>query len=708
MPARVEADHGQGAMTEHDNSHVWADERVVRILDAVRVLARPVKLDAMLDEVLDVAKELLDAESGSVWRYLEASHELEARFAPGAPPVRISADRGLAGECLRTRKVINVPDCYAEARFDRSVDLDSGHRTRCMLSLPLIDQDGAIIGVLQVLNRRHGVFGPEDEQLAGVFAAQCAVALHRAQLTERLVQSERVRREIEVARLVQMSTLPKTPPAIAGYDIAGAFRPADETGGDTYDFVPTPDGCVMVLMGDATGHGIGPALSATQVRAMLRVAQRLGAGLDDTFRHINDQLVADLPEDRFVTAFLGLLDPHRHTLSYHSGGQGPLLHFHAATRRVDTHPPTTAPLGAMEQTALRPPRTLALAPGDVFALLSDGVYEYNDGAGNEFGESAVTALLSRHHTGSMAHLRDLLLDALRRFGNGTAQQDDISIVLIRRLAVPGDAPSDSTRQAFPRRFEALDGIFAFLHAALDANGVAASDAYAVTLAAEELFTNMVKYNPAGGGRILIEIECPQEQVTCRLTDPDSERFDVTRTPDVDTGAPLEHRRPGGLGLHLVRRLVDTLDYEYANRRSVIVFRKARSAPPLPESQPADAPTGEGGRQALPYSPGVSDGKAAMFEIGYGAGGAIALIGRFDAAQCGKAEQFISAANAPSVFDFARLEYISSAGLGVLLKAHKRLLASGARLHLVNVNSHIYDIFRFSGFDQVFEVERQQT
>ena len=95
----------------------------------------------------------------------------------------------------------------------------------------------------------------------------------------------------------------------------------------------------------------------------------------------------------------------------------------------------------------------------------------------------------------------------------------------------------------------------------------------------------------------------------------------------------------------------------------------------------------------------------MFEIGYGPDGTIAFSGRLDAAQCAKAEQFITAADGARAFDFRGLEYISSAGLGVLLKAHKRLLAAGARLRLVNVNSHIYDIFRFSGFDQVFDVER---
>lgn len=95
----------------------------------------------------------------------------------------------------------------------------------------------------------------------------------------------------------------------------------------------------------------------------------------------------------------------------------------------------------------------------------------------------------------------------------------------------------------------------------------------------------------------------------------------------------------------------------------------------------------------------------MFEIEQGPDGRIVFSGRLDAAQCAKAQAFLDAAADPREFDFGALEYISSAGLGLLLRAHKRLMASGAKLRLVRVNNHIFDIFRFSGFDQLFDVER---
>ena len=95
----------------------------------------------------------------------------------------------------------------------------------------------------------------------------------------------------------------------------------------------------------------------------------------------------------------------------------------------------------------------------------------------------------------------------------------------------------------------------------------------------------------------------------------------------------------------------------------------------------------------------------MFEIATGEAGVIIFSGRLDAAQCAKAQAFLDGIADPKVFDFTKLEYISSAGLGVLLKTQKRIMASGARLKLVNVNNHIYDIFRYSGFDQIFDIQR---
>ncbi len=413
-------------------SHL-APEALSHILEVTRRLAAPFDLVTMLTHVIDAARSVLGADRGTVYVYDPDTDELMVTVGTGLEPVRFPATQGIAGECAQTRKVINVPDCYADPRFNPAFDKESGYRTRCMLTLPLIDMHEELIGVLQILNKHSGVFTEEDELIAKALAAQCAVALHRVQITETMVLTEKLDQEIQIAREIQMSALPQQMPPVEGYDGAGLFRPTDQTGGDLFDFVHLEDGRLFLLLGDATGHGIGPALSATQTRSMIRVGLRLGATLDEIFTHTNNQLVDDLPDDRFVTAFLGLLDPEDHVVRFHAGGQGPLVHYHAAADRFDWHDATTFPLGALPQDALAAPMDLALAPGDILGLISDGIYEYENEAGEQFGAEGVASVLRQHGERSMSELVKTLLSATREFGGAAPQTDDITIVLVRRL-----------------------------------------------------------------------------------------------------------------------------------------------------------------------------------------------------------------------------------------------------------------------------------
>ncbi|TFG64313.1 MAG: GAF domain-containing protein [Gemmatimonadales bacterium] len=305
------------------------------LLDVTLKLAGPFELMAMLEEVIEAGKTALNVEKIHLWMHDPDTLELVLRMPAGAERVRLPVDRGLIGECARTREIINVPDCYADSRFSPELDERTGYRSNNMLVLPLVGHAETLVGVLQLLNDRDGVFDDNDQRIAAYMAAQCATALQRAQMSDAMVTSARLKEDVSVAREVQMSTVPQKMPTVKGYDLFGTFLPADETGGDTFDIVTLDDGRLFVCMGDATGHGIGPALPATQMQAMFRLALRLGTDLDSAFMHVNNQLTEDLSDDRFVTAFVGLLDPNDHNMYFHSGGQGPILHFRGASRSWD-------------------------------------------------------------------------------------------------------------------------------------------------------------------------------------------------------------------------------------------------------------------------------------------------------------------------------------------------------------------------------------
>ena len=411
------------------------ENALLRVLEITRRLGGSFEVSELLGAVVDAALDLLSADRGTVFLYDAETDELYSSIATGEKQIRFSAKRGIAGECAQGREVINVPDCYSDPRFNPEVDRKTGYRTRCLLSIPLVSYDGALVGVLQVLNKMpDGVFNESDEQIALALAAQCAVAIKRAvQIEEHLIK-EKLERDLALAREIQAGVLPTEMPVVPGYDVAGWSQSADETGGDIYDLIADEtDGHLTVLMGDATGHGIGPALSVTQVRAMVRMSMRLGAGLTPMFTHVNNQLCDDLPANRFVTAFLGVLEPETHTVRYHAGGQGPLLVYRAAKNACEWLDASTFPMGIVSDTDFPEPDPIVLEPGDVLALISDGIYEYADAMGDQFGEPKTGEVVAANSTQPMAELIETIRAEVARFADGAPQNDDMTIVLIRRL-----------------------------------------------------------------------------------------------------------------------------------------------------------------------------------------------------------------------------------------------------------------------------------
>ena len=296
-----------------------------KVLAISRSMVAATELDSLLRLIIDRGMELLDAERASLFLYEPQREELFSRIAAGEDEIRFPADRGIAGAAVKTGRTINVPDAYADGRFNPDIDRVTGFRTRNILAVPLRDYEGKLVGVLQVLNKRAGAFQDYDITLAETLAAQAGVAIQRATLIEHYLEKQRLERAMQLAREIQQGLFPRGAPAVCGFDIAGFCEPADATGGDTYDFMPLPGGQWVLFVADATGHGIGPALVIAETRAMLRAVSLQGPDVSAVLRIVNNLLIADLNAESFVTCFLGLLDPFARRLVYASAGHGPIL-----------------------------------------------------------------------------------------------------------------------------------------------------------------------------------------------------------------------------------------------------------------------------------------------------------------------------------------------------------------------------------------------
>ncbi|MBN2586337.1 MAG: SpoIIE family protein phosphatase [Candidatus Fermentibacteraceae bacterium] len=415
----------------------FSEDILWRILDVTRQLSTPIELDDMLAEVVDVAREVMAAERGTVFLYDDGRHELFARVGTSldVEEIRFSADDGIAGICARTLKIVNVADAYSHDGFNRRIDSMMGYTTRCILSVPLVGLHGDLVGVLQLINKKDGAFNRQDERVAEVLGSQCAVALQRARLLEEYVAKQKIEHDLSIAREIQRELLPARMPVVGGYDLAGWNLPADHTGGDIFDAIGLEGDAVLIILADACGHGIGPALSVTQFRAMIRMASRLGSDLFDLHSHANNQLVEDLSSERFITAFIGLLDSRENLIRYHACGQAPLLHYRAATGRADVLTASSLPFGILPDMPLEEPGPIIMEPGDIFALISDGIFEQADRNGDQFGVERTLEVINGHGDRSMDDLVKEIHGAVVSHAGGTLQDDDMTIVLVKREAL---------------------------------------------------------------------------------------------------------------------------------------------------------------------------------------------------------------------------------------------------------------------------------
>lgn len=387
-------------------------------------------LDTLLRTIVDAACEIMECERATIFLYDAARDELFSRVAKGEAGIRFPADRGIAGSAAKQRACVNVPDAYADARFNRDVDKKTGFTTRNLLTVPMENLDGALIGVMQLLNKRDGAFGGTDEEHALALAAQAGVAIDRGRLIEEYAEKQRMSRDLELARNIQMALFPKKNPEIAGWEIAGWNKSADETGGDCFDFLTLADGRLAIFLADATGHGIGSALIIAQARAALRALLTTTQDLSSVTAAVNRLLANDLSDDRFVTAFIGVLDPAAHKMDYISAGQGPLLFV--SPNGCDTRGANALPLAVMEDMDFSRVGTYDFQPGDTLVLLTDGFYESTDRADEQFGEERVVAIVQAGAKSSLAEMISHMHESVLKFVDGQAQGDDLTAVLVRR------------------------------------------------------------------------------------------------------------------------------------------------------------------------------------------------------------------------------------------------------------------------------------
>ena len=410
--------------------------------------------------------------------------------------------------------------------------------------------------------------GDELEELAHSFQYMVSELNEYIQNLSRVTaEKERIGAELDVARHIQASMLPCIFPAFPErheFDIYASMTPAKEVGGDFYDFFLVDDDHLALVMADVSGKGVPAALFMMISKTLLKSAAQSGLSPKAVLEKVNDQLCENNEAEMFVTVWLGILEISTGKMKCANAGH----EYPAIMRRggsfelfKDKH---GFVLAGMEGARYRE-YELALDAGDRLVVYTDGVPEATNASNTLYGTDRMLRALNAAEGGSCRQLLEALHRDVDEFAGGADQFDDITMLCIEmkssgmkkiRLA--------PTLEQLPQATDFFEGILAEAGAPMK---VIAQ----VNVAVDEIFSNIARYSGATG--VVLGCSLKDGKATLRFSD-NGRPYDPTEKPDPDTTQSAEEREVGGLGIFMVKKLMDEVTYEYADGSNILTLVKS--------------------------------------------------------------------------------------------------------------------------------------
>jgi sigma-B regulation protein RsbU (phosphoserine phosphatase) len=446
-------------------------------------------------------------------------------------------------------------------------------RTGWTLSIVIPEKDlfagvrkvGMVVKILQVLG------------IVLIIVILRLIARNQLKYKKLNTQKELMQNELRIGRDIQMSLVPKTFPAFpkrTDLDIAACIVPAKEVGGDLYDFY-IRDEKLFFCIGDVSGKGVPAALVMTVTQSLFRAISSRESSPAKIVANMNDSMAEKNENSMFVTFFCGVLDLVTGQLRYCNAGHNPALRVGGSESMVVTgtsvsHLPVESniPLGLDPGFSFKEQETF-LGYDDSLFLYTDGVTEAENATFELFGEERLEATLGtkRDAQGQLEATRD----AVSSFVGDTLQNDDITILVIRYLATP---VKQERRLILHNDIQQIPQLADFMETIAEEKGLDQSLCLSLNLALEEAVTNVILYAYPAGSDGLVNIEAVLREHSLEFIITDSGvAFDPTVVPEADTTLSAAERAIGGLGIHLVRQIMDEVRYQRLDDKNILTLIK---------------------------------------------------------------------------------------------------------------------------------------
>ena len=402
--------------------------------DISREITSILGLDDLLERIGTLLKRVVDFQMFTILLWSDRTQQFEHRFSTRYGE-RVLRERGavygvgLIGSAAQLREPVLAPDVRKDPRY-----IAVNPEVRSELAVPLLYK-GRVIGVLDVEHTRLNYYNEEHQRTLTTLAGQIAIAISNARLYERIFEEEqRMERDLQMARDVQVRLLPPTPAPMAHAEFATRFLPARSIGGDVYDFIPYGPGRVAIAIGDVSGKAAPAALYAALVMGILRLLAARHLPPAEMLKAMNEQLQERRLDSQYVTMLFAVWDDSSRTLQIANAGsvQPMLLTRSGGETEVQTVKAEGFPLGLFP-VAEYEEFTISTQPGDMVVFFSDGMVDAENRAGEMFSSERICESLQRAAPESAEGAVDAVFETMTDFQGGAERFDDETLVILRVL-----------------------------------------------------------------------------------------------------------------------------------------------------------------------------------------------------------------------------------------------------------------------------------
>jgi serine phosphatase RsbU (regulator of sigma subunit)/pSer/pThr/pTyr-binding forkhead associated (FHA) protein len=410
-------------------------DKLDAIVELNKTLAKSLSLDEVLPQVLEsLFTVFVQADRGFiVLRGKDGSIQPRWSKYRRADTSQARISRTILNRVMDSKEAILSADARDDQRFDMAESI-MDFSIRSMMCAPLIDSEGQVLGALQLdtLDQRRR-FRTEDLGVFVGITSQAAMAIVNAELHDVAMEKHAIQRELELAHEVQMQFLPDKHPRLDGFQFYDFYRPANQIGGDYYDYIELPDGRLAIIVADVSGHGIGSALVMAKLAADVRFCLATDNDPAWVLTRLNDLLCGRKSGDHFVTSILMILDPVRETIHIGNAGHNlPVLRRAAGKLELISEDISGLPLGMYGNQKYQQ-KFIPLGVGDILVLYTDGVTDAMNPLGDRYGDDRFRERIQACE-GGIDEVGAALIEDVGKFTGEEPQNDDMCLVCVHHVS----------------------------------------------------------------------------------------------------------------------------------------------------------------------------------------------------------------------------------------------------------------------------------